>query len=100
MLKPNNVYWIGSRSKALLSQMLGEEFLGWLMSDGYHVYCQFKHRLRCWAHLLRKARGLKESLSAEARAFGEITHDLIRPRPSGRAGGARRCGAGAIRTVV
>jgi transposase len=71
------LYWIGSRSKALLSQILGEEFLGWLMSDGYHVYRQFKHRLRCWAHLLRKARGLKECLSAEARAFGEITHDLL-----------------------
>jgi transposase len=71
------LYWIGSRSKALLSQILGEEFLGWLMSDGYHVYRPFKHRLRCWAHLLRKARGLKESLSAEAHAFGEITHDLL-----------------------
>jgi hypothetical protein len=71
------LYWIGSRSKAVLSQVLGEEFPGWLMSDGYHVYRQFKHRLRCWAHLLRKARGLKESLSAEARAFGKITHDLL-----------------------
>jgi transposase len=71
------LYWIGSRSKALLYKVFGEEFLGWLMSDGYHAYRQFQHRLRCWAHLLRKARGLGESLSAEARAFGEVTQDLL-----------------------
>ena len=33
--------------------------------------------MRCWAHLLRKAEGLKESLSSEARAFGQATHDLL-----------------------
>ena len=47
------------------------------MSDGYQVYRQFQQRLRCWAHLLRKAEGLKQSLNAEARAFGQATHDLL-----------------------
>ena len=33
--------------------------------------------MRCWAHLLRKAVGLNQSLTAEARAFGQATHDLL-----------------------
>ena len=71
------LYFIGYRSKEILAQVLGEGFVGWLMSDGYQVYRQFRQRLRCWAHLLRKAEGLKQSLNAEARAFGQATHDLL-----------------------
>ena len=33
--------------------------------------------MRCWAHLLRQAEGLKQSLNAEARAFGQATSDLL-----------------------
>ena len=71
------LYFIGYRSKEILENVLGEGFVGWLMSDGYPVYRRFQKRLRCWAHLLRKAEGLKESLSTEARAFGQATHDLL-----------------------
>lgn len=71
------LYFIGARSKAILATVFGEGFVGWLMSDGYQVYRRFQHRLRCWAHLLRKAEGLKQSLNAEARAFGQATHDLL-----------------------
>jgi hypothetical protein len=71
------LYFIGYRRKAILAQVFGEGFVGWLMSDGYQVYRQFRQRLRCWAHLLRKAEGLKQSLNAEARAFGQATHDLL-----------------------
>lgn len=71
------LYFIGYRSKEILANVLGEGFVGWLMSDGYKVYRRFQKRLRCWAHLLRKAEGLKESLSTEARAFGQVTHDLL-----------------------
>jgi len=67
----------GYRSKEILAQVFGEGFGGWLMSDGYQVYRQFRQRLRCWAHLLRKAEGLKQSLNAEARAFGQATHALL-----------------------
>jgi hypothetical protein len=70
-------YFIGYRRKELLANGFGEGFVGWLMSDGYHVYRQFRQRRRCWAHLLRKAEGLKQSLNAEARAFGQATHDLL-----------------------
>jgi hypothetical protein len=71
------LYFIGYRRKEILAQVFGEGFVGWLMSDGYQVYRQFRQRLRCWAHLLRKAEGLKQSLNAEARAFGQATHDLL-----------------------
>ena len=71
------LYFIGYRSKEILANVFGEGFVGWLMSDGYQVYRQFQQRLRCWAHLLRKAEGLKQSLNAEARAFGQATHDLL-----------------------
>jgi len=71
------VYFIGYRSAEILQNVLGERFTGWLMSDGYQVYRQFHRRLRCWAHLLRKARGLEDSLNAEARGFGRYTHQLF-----------------------
>ncbi len=47
------------------------------MSDGYKVYRQFLKRLRCWAHLLRKARGLTESLDNPTQDFGNKTLDLL-----------------------
>jgi transposase len=71
------LYFIGYRSKEILAHVFGEGFVGWLMSDGYQVYRHFQQRLRCWAHLLRKTEGLKQSLNAEARAFGQATHDLL-----------------------
>ena len=40
------------------------------MSDGWVVYREYANRLRCWAHLIRKARGLSESYNAEAAAIG------------------------------
>jgi hypothetical protein len=71
------LYVIGDRGKAILTSVFGERFAGWLMSDGYCVYRDFAHRLRCWAHLLRKARGLQASLSGSARDFGQATHTLM-----------------------
>lgn len=71
------VYFIGYRSREILDNVLGEHFGGWLMSDGYQVYRHFQHRLRCWAHLLRKALGLEASLHASARHFGQHTHHLL-----------------------
>ena len=35
------------------------------------AYRIFKNRLRCWAHLLRKAKDLNESLNEKAKGFGE-----------------------------
>ena len=68
------LYLVGSRGKEILRKVLGNdltEFTGWLMSDGYTVYREYCKRLRCWAHLLRKAKGLAESHDKnEAQLFG------------------------------
>jgi transposase len=70
------LYQIGSRGLEIIDNVLGG-FLGRLMSDGYVSYRHFKNRLRCWAHLLRKAIGLAESTDARARAFGKKARDLL-----------------------
>jgi hypothetical protein len=67
------VYWIAGRGSELLVNVLGCAFQGWLMSDGWQVYRYYLKRLRCWAHLIRKAEGLKDSLDVTARLFGEQT---------------------------
>ncbi len=75
--KTVTVYWIASRSAELIETILGQSYAGWLMSDGYRVYRQYPNRVRCWAHLLRKAEGLKESLDREAQRFGKQTLKLM-----------------------
>jgi len=70
------LYAIGSRGIEVLDRVLGG-FLGRLMSDGYGAYRHFKNRLRCWAHLLRKAVGLAESTDPRAKAFGKAARDLM-----------------------
>jgi hypothetical protein len=71
------VYWIAGRGSELLINVLGSAFQGWLMSDGWQVYRYYLKRLRCWAHLIRKAEGLKDSLDITARLFGEQTLLLL-----------------------
>jgi hypothetical protein len=71
------VYWIASRGSELLNNVLGDRFQGWLMSDGWQAYRYYLKRLRCWAHLTRKAEGLKGSLDIKARRFGEQTLRLL-----------------------
>ena len=65
---------VGKRSRGLLQSVLGESFENWLMSDGYGVYRDYLWRLRCLAHITRKARGLEQSLNRETSLFG--THVL------------------------
>ena len=64
------LFLIGDRSKEIMCNLFGEQFRGWLMSDGYSVYRKYKNRLRCLAHVSRKARGLEEAFNAEAVTFG------------------------------
>ena len=49
---------------------LGAAFAGVLMSDGYNVYRAQDNRLRCWALLLRKLRGLAESTDCRVAGAG------------------------------
>jgi hypothetical protein len=64
------LYFIGGRTREMLRNALGEDFAGVLMADGYGVYRTWLNRLRCWAHLLRKARGLKESTDGRVAGVG------------------------------
>ena len=70
-------YWIATRSSELIENILGQAYGGWLMSDGYQVYRKYLNRVRCWAHLIRKAKGLQESLDKDAQLFGEKTLNLM-----------------------
>lgn len=50
-----------SRSKSVVEEILGKEYKGIIVCDGWKVYEQFSSRLqRCWAHLLRESFHLKE----------------------------------------
>jgi len=71
------LYQIGPRSAAMLEHVLEDRFHGILVSDGYGVYRAWSNRLRCWPHLLRKARGLAESTDGRiARAGAAIEAPL------------------------
>lgn len=70
-------YWITYRTSELIENILGQAYYGWLMSDGYQVYRKYQNRVRCWAHLLRKAQGLEESLNPEAQRFGKQTLEFM-----------------------
>ena len=69
------LYYISHRGQELVQTLL-ENFAGRLMSDGWQAYRWLARRLRCWAHLKRKAVGLVESYHREAQAFGGDVLDL------------------------
>ena len=71
------LFVVGQRTAKVVLRVLGEQFAHWLMSDGYWIYRHYDWRLRCLAHLIRKARGLEESLDAEAHRFGKQTLDVL-----------------------
>lgn len=64
------LYMIGRRSWDVIADVM-DQFAGWLMSDGYGQYRKYGKRLRCLAHIIRKARGLAESAHPEAAEFGQ-----------------------------
>jgi transposase len=72
-----NLFVIGRRTREMVARVLGERFAHWLMSDGYWVYRDDDWRLRCLAHLIRKAKGLEQSFEAEAHEFGLRTRHVL-----------------------
>lgn len=70
------LYLIGKRSWDVIADVM-EKFSGWLMSDGYLQYRKYGKRLRCLAHIIRKARGLSESYNPEAAKFGEKVLEIM-----------------------
>lgn len=64
------IFFIGRRTKETFWGHIGLEFAGWLMADGYGAYREYKLRLRCWAHLIRKARALAEGFTPHVQGYG------------------------------
>ena len=71
------LFCIDRRSRETLLKTISNDFIGWLMSDGFWAYRDYDKRLRCLAHLIRKARGLAQSLNQHAHQFGSQTLELI-----------------------
>jgi transposase len=63
------LYYVSHRGQELVRNLL-EGFAGVLVSDGWQAYRWVERRLRCWAHLKRKAQGLADSLDPAAQGFG------------------------------
>ena len=73
------VFHIGSRRKEELTALIGEAFLGWLITDGYGAYRDHPRRQRCLAHLIRKGLALAEGWYDGGSGFGrELVRDLRR----------------------
>jgi transposase len=68
------LFVVGRRTREVVQGVLGATFQQWLMTDGYCAYRDVDQRLRCLAHLIRKAHGLEDSLDRDAQRFG--THIL------------------------
>jgi len=67
-----------SKGKRVLREILGDDFRGVIVCDGWRSYPNFTGRIqRCWAHLLREARYLAEHVD-EAKPLSEALHELYR----------------------
>jgi len=67
-----------SRGKRVLKEVLGKDFKGVIVCDGWKSCPNFTDRIqRCWAHLLREASGLAEHVD-EAKPLSEALHRLYR----------------------
>ena len=65
-----------SRGKKVLNEILGEDFKGVIVCDGWKSYPNFtRHIQRCWAHLLREAKYLAEKVD-EAKPLSQALHEL------------------------
>ena len=64
------IYKIASRRAEEIRDLIGEAFLGWLVSDGYVAYRDHPRRQRCLAHLIRKGIGLADGFDYDAARFG------------------------------
>jgi hypothetical protein len=73
------IFRVGSRRKEELIELIGEAFLGWLVTDGYLAYRDHPRRQRCLAHLIRKALALAEGYYGAGAGFGsDLVRDLRR----------------------
>jgi hypothetical protein len=77
------VFHIGSRRHEEIKSLIGEAFLGWLVSDGYGAYRDYARRQRCLAHLLRKGIALAGSLTPNGALIHAVAegqgHTILNP---------------------
>jgi IS1 family transposase len=73
------LFFIGCRTKEIFVNLFDAltDFDGHLMTDGYSLYRAYLKRLRCWAHLLRKAKGLSESYTKTSQTHGKQVLDIL-----------------------
>jgi hypothetical protein len=73
------LFLVGYRTKEIFKNFLDAlaDFNGHLMSDGYRLYRAYLKRLRCWAHLLRKAQGLCDSYSLASQTYGQQVQAIL-----------------------
>lgn len=64
------LFHIGSRRAEEIRDLIGDAFVGWLVSDGYGAYRSYDKRQRCVAHLIRKGVALAEGLVPSGVRFG------------------------------
>jgi len=67
-----------SRGKNVVEEVLGKDYKGIIICDGWKVYPNFTDKIqRCWAHLLREAKFLSRK-NEEARLLSERLHKLYK----------------------
>ena len=73
------LFFIGCRTKEIFVNLFDAltDFDGHLMTDGYSLYRSYLKRLRCWAHLLRKAKGLSDSYTKASQSYGKQVQDIL-----------------------
>ena len=80
MTSATALFLIGYRTKEIFTNLFDAftpEFDGYLMTDGYRLYRTYMKRLRCWAHLLRKAQGLCDSYTTASKSYGKQVLDIL-----------------------
>jgi len=89
------VFYIGTRKKAELLQLITTAFMGWLVTDGYLAYRSYEKRQRCLAHLIRKAVALTGAVDEKAQKMGDWflreLRGLIKAMAEDGEGGKRKC---------
>lgn len=68
------------RGKGVPKEVLGKDFNGVVVSDFYSAYNQFKHKQKCWVHLLRKIRELAQQSPSRQRREIKKRMDSIHQR--------------------
>jgi hypothetical protein len=76
---------IGRRTSEQIDAILGADFAGVLVTDFYGAYHHFGTHQRCWAHILRTLRDLRDA-HPEDRALGRWSRRLCHIYAAARAG--------------